>query len=342
MKYAILLAGLTLFAAPTRAQDAATATDYLTSINNEFNSLSRDLMSYISAANHGKSARKVEKRRNELVLQTQESERAIRRLRPFNGNYQLRDSIARYFQICRIVINEDYGKIVNMEEIAEQSYDDMEAYLLAKEKASEKIGAAYDAADREYHAFAAANNIRIVEGDSKLGQRLKEAATVNDYHSKIYLLFFKSYKNEAYLLDAMSKESVGAIEQNRNALKASATHDQVTLGKILPFKGDGSLKKVTQDILAFYEAEGGTQTEKIIDFYLAKENFEKVKKNFEAISPAKRTQQDIDQYNQAINDYNKKVAESNRVHEELNKKRSALLKNWNTASQNFLDKYTPR
>ncbi len=342
MKRAVLSIWLLLIAAPALTQDAVSATDYLTLINHEYNSLSKDLMSYISAVNHGKSARKVEKRRTELVLQTQESERAIRKLRPFNGNSQLRDSIARYFQISRIVINEDYGKIVNMEEIAEQSYDAMEAYLLAKEKAGEKIASAYNAADIEYRAFAEANKIRIVEGDSKLGQRLKEAAIVNDYHSEIYLLFFKSYKNEAYLLDAMNKESVGAIEQNRNALKTSASQDRVALGKIPPFKGDGNLKKATQDILAFYELEVGIQTEKIVDFYLAKERFEKAKKTFDAISETKRTQQDIDQYNKAINDFNNKVDESNQVHEELNKKRSLLLKNWNTASQNFLDKYTPR
>ena len=338
----LFLLMLSLLIFPARAQQPTAATDYLTLINNEFGSMSKNMMSYISAVNHGKSARKVEKRRTELVQQVQDSERAMRKLRPFDGNTQLRDSIVRYFQVCKIVITEDYGKIVNMEEIAEQSYDAMEAYLLAKEMASEKIGDAYDAAEKEYKAFAEANNIRLVESDSKLSQRLKEAAIVNDYHNVVYLLFFKSYKNEAYLLDAIGSESVGAIEQNRNALKGSASQDLVALGKVLPFKGDGSFKKATQDLLKFYTEEAGAPTEKLIDYCLAKENFEKAKKTFEAIGAAKRTQQDIDQYNKAVGDFNKTVAESNRVHEDLNKRRSALLKNWNAASQNFLDKYTPR
>ena len=36
------------------------------------------------------------------------------------------------------VLNDDYSKIINMEEIAEQSYDAMEAYILAQEMVDKK------------------------------------------------------------------------------------------------------------------------------------------------------------------------------------------------------------
>ncbi len=311
---------------------------YLSTLNTEYGKLSKDMMDYISAANHGRSARKVEKRRIELVLQLKESERTIRKMKPFKGDSKLRDSIAAYFRMSSLVINEDYGKIVNLEDIAEQSYDAMEAYLLAKEKAGDKIERVQDAAEIEYKSFAATNNIRLIEGDSKLSLRLKEAGTVNAYHKILYLIFFKSYKDEAYLLEAITAGNVSAMEQNRNALAASASEGLSKIGPISGFKGDLSLKNATQQQLMFYKNEV-TQIPVLIDFLLAKEKFEKIKKAIDANS--NRTQEDVKNFNLAVNDFNAKVNKSNQVNAELFKKRSALLKSWNDASEAFLHKHTP-
>lgn len=326
----------------SKAQDLSDPSVYLSTINEEFMKMSKDMMSYISAANHGKSARKVEKRRSELSNQAKESERAIRQLKPFEGSARLRDSIALYFKICHLVINEDYGKIVDLEEIAEQSYDDMEAYLLAKERAGERIHKAFESGQAEYRGFAASHNIRLIETDSKLSQRLKEAGEVNQYHDKIYLLFFKSFKNEAYLLDALNQGNLGALEQTRNALLASASEDLINLGAIGTFNGDGTLKKVSQDLLRFYEVEAKDKIPLVIDYFLAKENFEKVKKALDSKKQADRTQADIDNFNAAVSAFNSTVNQSNQTNEDLNRKRSALLKAWNEASNSFLDKYTPK
>jgi len=325
----------------SHAQATADPGAYLAAINAEYGKMSKDIMDYIRAANHGKSARKVEKRRTELALQAKESERTIRKMPPYKGDSKLRDSIAVYFRINYHVINEDYGKIVNMEDIAEQSYDAMEAYLMAKEKASDKIGEAFDAADKEYRNFASANNITLIESDSKLGQKLSAAGEVNDYHQILYLIFFKSYKNEAYLMDALNKSNVGAIEQTRNALAASATEDLVKVGPIQGFKGDLTLKNATQQLLLFYKNEATTQIPIFIEYFLAKENFEKMQKAMDSKSASSRTKEDIDSFNKAVNDFNAKVKKFNQVNDELNKKRGTMLKTWNDSSNAFLDKHTP-
>lgn len=323
------------------SQDTADAGTYLHTVNVEFGKISKEMMDYVSAANHGKSARKVEKRRGELILQTKESERVVRKLLPFKGESKLRDSIANYFRMCNLIINQDYGKIVNLEEIAEQSYDAMEAYMLAKEKAGEKISLAFDAADKEYKNFAAANNITLIESDSKLGKRLEAAGKVNDYYDKLYLIFFKSFKNEAYLTDALNKGNVSAVEQTRNALATSAEDDLNKIGPMQGFNGDATLKNAAQQLLLFYKTEATTKIPDQIDYFLAKEKFEKVKKAFDSKSSSSQTQADIDTFNEAVNDFNAKVKKSNQTNEELNKKRTALLKSWNQTSQSFLDNHTP-
>lgn len=319
-----------------------TAGDYLDYINSEQQRISTDMMQYISAANHGKSARKVEKRRTELLEQIRQSELNIRKLKPFGGNHQLRDSIAKSLKIYQIILREDYGKIVNLEDIAEQSYDAMEAYLLAKEKAGEHMQKVGDAAEVEFRAFANANNIKIVEGKSKVGEKLNAAGEVNRYQNQIYLLFFKSYRYDLNMMEAVQKGDVNAIEQNRNALLTSTTEDLSKLGPIQAFKGDLSIKNSCQQLLNYYKTVANSKISELVDFILAKEKFEKAKKAIDSKKPNERTQQEIDAYNKAVNEFNAKINKSNQLNKEIYDKKSALLKAWNDSVDAFLNKHTPR
>ncbi|MEO7983161.1 MAG: hypothetical protein ABI688_03660 [Bacteroidota bacterium] len=124
------------------AQTYETAVQYLDYIGKANEELTAKYLAYLSAVAHGKSARKVEKRRFEVVNAINETKINIQIMPPWKGDKSLRDTTVTYLKILNIVFNEDYGKIVNMEEIAEQSYDAMEAYLLAQEKAQEKLEAA--------------------------------------------------------------------------------------------------------------------------------------------------------------------------------------------------------
>jgi hypothetical protein len=326
-----------LTAVPTRAQ---TAVEYLGAIGQEFEKIAQDMMSYTSAVHHGKSARKIDKRRTELVTQVKSSEATVRRMKPFNGSTILRDSISAYFRISYHILTEDYEKILNLEEIAEQSYDAMEAYMLANELADEKRNASYRAATTEYRNFAKANDIRLIESESKLSQKLDVAAEVSKYDDKLYLLFFKSYKNETYLIDAMSRGDVAAMEQTRNALLTSATEDLEKVKPIAAFKGDNVLKQANQQVLLFYKSEAVDKAPQIIDFYLKKEEFEKMQKAMEA--KRNKTNAEVTSYNKAVIDYNQRSTAVNKLNDELNRKRSTLLRSLNEARQAFLDKYTPK
>jgi hypothetical protein len=322
-------------------QAKADAVLYLEAVGNEFHDVSRQTMSYTSAVAHGKSARKVEKRRTELLMRIREAERNVRKMKPFENDASLRDSVVAYFSLSYKVLNEDFGKIMNLEEIAEQSYDAMEAYLLAKETANNKLDDAYESVRRQQDIFVAKHNIKIVKNNSKLNQKLETTGKVNQYYNQIYLLFFKSFKDEAYLMNALEKPDVNAKEQTKNALLKSSTEGLQKLGPINSFKGDASLKNACQQLLNFYKTEA-TTVQTLIDFDLKKENFEKIKKAFEAKRPADRTQADIDLYNKSIKEYNDAVNKTNSVGNDLNKKRNQLLEQWNKTSDQFLDKHTPK
>ncbi|CAN5175957.1 hypothetical protein BH09BAC3_BH09BAC3_00440 [soil metagenome] len=322
------------------SQQGNDAGSYLSFIGAQYEEISKDMMSYSSAVAHGKGARKVEKRRNELMLQLKESERNVRKMKPFRQSSKLRDSVASYMRICQIVLNEDYGKIVNLEDVAEQSYDDMEAYLLAKDIANEKLDEANERVSDQYDAFAKENNIRLIETSSKLTEKIRAAGKVNEYQKSIYLLFFKSFKNDVYFVDALNKGDINAMEQSKNSLQKSSTDDLLKLGPIQSFQGDATLKNACQQMLTFYKKEAIVLGPVLIDFYLKKDNFDKIKKAFDA-SRTKTTEQS-DVYNKAVLNYNASLKKFNVANDECNKSRSALLDKWNQASENFIDNHTPK
>lgn len=176
------------------AQPNPNAGEYLGRIGEQFGEISKDLMSYSSATAHGRGARKVEKKRQELIGTLKQAEFNVRKLRPFNENSQLRDTVASYLHLSRIVLTEDFGKIINLEDVAEQSYDAMEAYLLAKELAYDKLDQSFDRVKEQQKAFAQKYEIKLIENESELSRKLEKAGQVNSYYNQVYLVFSKALK----------------------------------------------------------------------------------------------------------------------------------------------------
>lgn len=340
MKKTLTLIACIILLGRLQAQQPTTAVSYLEFIGNQFNNISNDMMSYTSAVSHGKSARKVEKRRNELMQTIREAETNVRKLKPFNGDAALRDTVSSYFKLSRLVLNEDYAKIVNMEEVAEQSYDKMEAYMLAKEMAEDKLDKALERANSEYQGFASRNNIKLLEGSSKLSEKMKQTGKVMKYYNVIYLIFFKSYKDEAYFMDALSRNDVSAIEQTKNSLKNSVLDGSKKLIPVNAFENDKSLKAACEKLLQFYQYESSDKTSELTDYILKKEKFEKAKKVLDA--KRDKSQADIDSFNKLVKEYNDSVTKYNNLNNDLNKKRNEALNNWNKASAEFLDNHVPK
>lgn len=337
-----LLTGATLYCNSMRSQDTKTAIGYLDYIGKEFNDIQENTWDYTSSVAHGKSAKKVEKRRKEVIAANQDAIRKIKKLPAFDGNTAFRDSAISFLNTNYAVMNFDYAKIIDMEEVAEQSYDAMEAYMLAQEKANEKLHSAGEMIGNEYKKFAEANNIKLIEGKDKTSKNLEIANQVYKHYNEVYLIFFKSYKQEAYLLDAMQKSDVNGFEQNKNALIKTSTEGLTKIKEVKPYKGDATVKLACEQVLNFYKDEAEKKLSNAAEFFVKKENFEKIKKAFDAKPANQRTKQDVDQYNNAVNEYNAASTKFNNINAELNAKRNQLLENWNKIASNFTDKHTPK
>lgn len=321
-------------------QSFSSAVEYMDYINTEYRTISEESLDYSNAVARGRNARKIDKRRQELIRAIAESRKNIGRLRPYNGDPEFRDTASYVLKISQIVFQEDYDKILDMEEIAEQSYDLMEAYLLAKEMASEKLENANESLELTAKIFANRNNINLIESEDKLSKQLAAMSALFGYYNDVYLVFFKPYKQEAYLLNAFSEGDLIAIEQNRDALITASDEGLSKIKELSSFKNDRRLAQSTIETLNFYKSEATSLIQPMVDYYVKQEEFERVKTAYD--SKKKKTKDDVNAYNSTIKALNSQVKESNEASERLNKLRGKSLDNWNDTASEFLKDNAPR
>ena len=120
-----------------------------------------------------------------------------------------------------------------------------------------------------------------------MGKKLDMVAKVQGYYNKIYLIFFKAYKQEVYLVDALKSNNANAVEQNRNSLAQYAAEGIEKLKELNGLNSDKSVENACRKVLEFYKTEAEKDFEVISEFLLTAENFEKAKKAFESSSKSR-------------------------------------------------------
>lgn len=323
----------------SQAQDFTKAIDYLNYINEQYSVIMKEQWEYTKAISKSKGAQTIEKRRSNLLEAIGTAQKNIFKMPAFKGDATFKGFAANHLNINENLVKEDYAKIVDMEEVAEQSYDLMEAYLLAQEKASDKLATAAEAMSEKVKEFASQNNIKLIEEETKLGAKMRNAGEVYAYYNKVYLLFFKSYKQEFFYLEALGKGDLNAAEQNRGAMLSYSKIGLDSLQPLTVFRSDASLSKACRDLMKFYIDEAENQAPIMSDYYLQQDNFKKIKANFDKVKANDRTQEDVDKYNSAVAAVNAAADKYNQTNQAQNSKRSELMKKWNQAVEDFLKKH---
>ena len=320
------------------AQNFENPGEYMSFISKQQTNVSKKFMSYTSASAHGKKARKVENLRNSLMKEVEEARMNINDMPSFQGDKSYRDTAVSFMKLYYNVLNEDYSKIVNMEDIAEQSYDAMEAYMMARDMVDKKMEEANTMMQNVQKVFGLQHNVNVVDGKSELSEMMKQVHEMNEYYNVIYLIFFKPYKEEVFLMEAIQKANITGIEQNNNSLLKYANDGLEKLKEIKGFQGDNSMVAGCRSILNFYVKEG-EKMKAISEYFLAKERFETIKKEYDKKS--NHSKEDVEGYNKAVNDINKTSQEYNNNNNSLNQMRHDELNNWNHSVDDFFDAHTP-
>ncbi|HEY8657447.1 MAG TPA: hypothetical protein VIL78_00305 [Hanamia sp.] len=338
----LVLIILTSIAKTSYAQDLSNPGDYMTAISNAQTEMNQKYMAYMSATAHVRRARKIDKMRQQALESIENSRFKTIDLPVYKGNdNSLRQSSIDYIKFCYNVFNDDYAKILNLEDIAEQSFDEMQAYILLQEKTTEKIHEANDKMEEATHAFAQKYNVNLIESKNDLTEKLDESSKLNHYRNQLYLIYFKCYWEDGEIVKALNAGKITEAEQGRNSLIRFATEGLTGLDSLKNFEGDPAMALTCKEILKFYKNMAENDMPKQMDYFLKKENFEKIKKSFDAKSGSDRTKKDVDAFNDGVKEINKATDTYNNINKKMNSERTDAENKWNDAEKSFADTHMP-
>ncbi len=324
----------------SNAQSFKNASEYLDFVGAEQEDITNDMWKYTKAVAHSKSDRNIDNRRKRLIKTVESAIAKIEKADGFNGN-DYKNKVLRHLNFNKDLLNQDYAKIIDMKEVAEQSYDAMEAYILAQEMADQKMEESQQEYETDFYAFANANNIEILENETDLGKKMEISNEVFEHYSDLYLIYFKVYINEIYLMAALEKNDVSAIQQNANALNEAAKNGLEALKLQEPYSKDDSVIKTTAKAFEFFIKESGEKIPQITEFLVMNEDFETIRNTLEQMDERKRTKAQIDEYNKKVKQINKGIKDYNKVNAELNNERQQIINNLNAINAQFLSRHIP-
>lgn len=325
----------------TFSQQFKNALAYLEFVSNEQQNITKNTWKYTKAIAHSKNDRTIASKRNTLIKTVERAITKIKKAQGYDGD-EFKNQVLHNLDLNKSLLQQDYAKIIDMKAVAEQSYDAMEAYMLAQEMADKKMAEAQQEFEMHYYAFARKHNIDIVENDSDLGKKMKISGEVFDHYNQLYLIFFKVNMNEVYLYDAIAREDVSGIEQSASSLLESAREGLSILDTVSLYKKDQMLVNATKKTFEFFIDESENKMPVITDFLVANADFEAIRKSLESTPERKRTKAQIDAYNEKVPLINKAVEDYNNTNASLNKQREAVIGNLNAAYERFLAKHIPK
>jgi len=338
MKKLIYLVMLT-FVVPVFSQQVKSAGEHMSRLASDFDQINKDTWGYVRQSSKGRSAGKLEKRRTELAATLRTAKYNIGKVPVYDGDLSLKKAYSNYLNLSYDMINNDYKKIVDMEKVAEDSYDAMEAYLLTKERVNKKMDSVSAALSLAQGQYAKKYNIILKSDNSRVSRKLNKAGPVIEYYNKVYLIFYKSNFYEGEMISAQSSGNVGEMEQFRQTLETVSKEGTEELKQIGAFNGDYSLKDGCFKMLEFFYGEAVRYMPDQIDFYAKKDRFESLSKNMESKKKNQLTEEEIDEYNKAVTDYNNAISSYNETNEYLNKFRTKRFNEFNELTQDFFKKF---
>jgi len=326
------------------AQEFKDAGEYLAYVNKIENPISKEMWKYTKTVAHSKSAKRIDNVRKNLIKTIQTAKTTLEKnTNGFNDDLEFRNQVMDYFTFSELMIKEEYAKIIDLQEIAEQSYDYMEAYITTREMVNDKIDAEHEKLDAAQQAFAAKYKISLIESaeDTDIEKKMKISGDVFKYHSNLYLIFFKCNYTDVLLDSAIKNKDIAAIQQNANALQQYAEEGIAKIISLEPIEGDKTLANETTKCMEMYQKIASDYAPKMIDFYTFNAKFEDAKVSLERKSEKERTKEEIDNYNKMVKEINGRINDYNKVNSEVTNMRNDYINKWNTTGEQYISKHVP-
>jgi hypothetical protein len=295
---------------------------------------------YARAVTRIRRIRKIEKSRQEQLKAITSISAVMKQSNPLHGDDTLRSEILRYLDMSFIVLKQDFDKILDMEDIEAQSYDQEEAHQLALDLAMEKLKKTFGIMRDAEKAFFKKYQINVTETKDEMSLKIEKANKAIEYYNAFYRIFFKVNKQDNYARKSLAEKDVAALEQHLGTLVSFAEEAAENLKGLAGYEGDDGLLKVVTAAVEFYHNEGVKTYPANIEYFLKVDSFQNRSKKMNALRESERTRKVVDEYNKAVNEYNKSGAEINKINAASYKQQKRIVANWNKEVDRFFRKHS--
>lgn len=330
-----------LFSAVTMAQTVPGSAEYMDELSPSFNKLKVRTWDYLRVVSQGHGAFLVESSRQNLLRELKDAKEETMLAPGFNGSDDFKNSLVSYFAVTYSILDEDYDMILDMEAISNESYDAMETYLIAKEKANEKLDEAYYHLVKAQTKYADENELIIHRlEDDEMTKKIEKTGRILAYYNKVYLIFFRVFKQESMVMEALQRDDLKDFEWSNKILEFEAKVAMEKMNQIVAFENDSSLILGANESLNFYYREATVDAEATRKYYENKKRYADGKAEYEKIPQEDLTQADVDKINGIGREYNEAIKNFHSLNKALNQERVVYLNRWNSIVESFFKKHS--
>ena len=292
------------------AQNEGNPVNYLQYFNNQYQAINAKNMEYLQYNVHSDNINSIEQKRAALINQVNESLRKTKALPPFGQDTTLKSGMINILHQYQEAFQIDFKNVNILKQNSLESFETLEAYYDALEKAETKLEDNTKAFVEIQEAFAQKNNIKLVTtGSDELILELNE---LNQYYRNVFKQFFKVSKANATFTNALQKEDAEKMEDARGKLLKICEEEITKLEETPPYKEDSSYKDAVLEYAKMSLELSNNQYKKVVEVTKKKQ------------SGAQLTQEDVNTFNKVVEIFNTKFME---MTNQANLKGSELLKN---------------
>lgn len=291
---------------------------------------------YMKAMIKMRSARKLESIRKGLIEMVVSAKKQAEVAEPYNGDSTLLNDYRNYLDLIHAILTDDFGKVVDMEDIAERSFDKQEEYEIAIDSANSKLNASFFDLKECEAKFFRMYHVKVKDDKSILGQKIDKANKLIDYYEKVNRIVGKANRYYNYAKETISNNDLTSLEQHTGTVNSITIEGIKKLNSLEPYEGSDQLLNAAKELISFYKTEGETTLKQNVDFMLSKDRFNSISKKFSKIKKGNRTKEIVDQYNEEVNNYNDSIGKINKINNRSYKDGNEFLKKWRKSSEDFL------
>ena len=186
----------------------------------EQNKVLAKVIEYIVQSVHNEDFSAVENKRLQVIGQIETAIQRIEKLEPFEKGDKLKLEALEVLKLYKEAYKEDFSEINVLKKNRESSFEAMEQYFEAQDKAELKMNKTAERFNNAQKAFIEKHALIMEEAEKD--KTMEVISNVNKYSRDVFLEYFRISKLNAACLDALSAQNPDLLEKKRVALLEGA------------------------------------------------------------------------------------------------------------------------